>query len=187
MGLRYTSQAAGSRVHPASFRSPELQLRVDSIYGTGTTNRGSPIPDEKRTLIDTDASQHRFTLMIFQIFHPCESVFPPSCLRAVVSSWFLPRYVTTGYSIYGTGATNRGSPITDEKRTLIDTDASHRRLTLMIFIYFYLRESAPICVHLRSLFSEQHGCSAKAVPGRPSANGRPPPSSEHFPPRPNGQ
>ncbi len=51
-------------------------------------NRGSPITDEKRTLIDTDASQHRFTLMIFQIFHLCESVFPPSCLRAVVSSWF---------------------------------------------------------------------------------------------------
>ncbi len=44
--------------------------------------------DEKRTLIDTDASHRRFALMIFQIFHSCESVFPPSCLRAVVSSWF---------------------------------------------------------------------------------------------------
>ncbi len=50
---------------------------------------------------------------------------------------------------------NGGSPITDEKRTLIDTDASHRRFALMIFIYFYLRESAPICVHLRPLFTKQ--------------------------------
>ncbi len=77
---------------------------------------GSPrIADEKRTLIDTDASQHRFTLMIFQVFHPCESVFPPSCLRAVVSSWFF--YLATlphDYFIYGTAThaalAGRGRP-----------------------------------------------------------------------------
>ncbi len=38
--------------------------------------------------------------------------------------------------IYGTGATGGSPPIPDEKRTLINTDASHRRLTLMIFHLF---------------------------------------------------
>ncbi len=51
--------------------------------------------DEKRTLIDTDASQHRFTQMIFQIFirvNPCSLLraFVPLCLRG-----FLPRYVSS--------------------------------------------------------------------------------------------
>ncbi len=81
------------------------------IFGTGTTGGSPPIPDEKRTLIDTDASHHRLTLMIFQIFHPCESVFPPSCHFGKLSAGFvplcfrgfLPRYVTTGYFIFGTG------------------------------------------------------------------------------------
>ncbi len=53
--------------------------------------------DEKRTLIGTDASHRRLTLMIFQIFHPCESVFIRE--RLSVSS------------IYGTGITNGGSPM----------------------------------------------------------------------------
>ncbi len=35
------------------------------IYGTGATGGGSPLPDEKRTLIDTDASRRRFAQMIF--------------------------------------------------------------------------------------------------------------------------
>ncbi len=62
-----------------------------------TTNSGSPITDEKRTLIDTDASHRRLTLMIFQIFHPCESVFIRERLSAS--------------PIYGTGTTGGSPPI----------------------------------------------------------------------------
>ncbi len=48
---------------------------------------------------------------------------------------------------------NGGSPIPDEKRTLIDTDASHRRFTLMIFIR--VNPCSSVSDYLRSLFSEQ--------------------------------